>query len=73
MQFLTEQELKYDDQLRAQIKESYPVNFVECYARRTSVEDVIRNGFPSDSKSVTAQLGRRKPWTGFGTWLQLEP
>jgi hypothetical protein len=69
----TARDLSHNGKLEVQMKEEFPVDLVQCYAPRSSMEEVIRNGFPSDPKSIETILKRRKAWSGFGAWVALEP
>jgi hypothetical protein len=66
-------DLNHDGQLEIKMGEGFIVDLIECYLPKSSMEEVLRGGFPSDPKSIDINLKRRKPWAGFGSWVALEP
>lgn len=67
------QRLTHEGRFEVQIDEGFQVDLVSCFMPRASMDEVLRNGYPSDPKNIEYNLNRRKPWSGFGVWVPLEP
>ncbi len=67
-------EVVHGNRLEVQLKESYTVNIVQCFAPHPSMDEVLRTGYlSSNPATIQNNLNRRKPWQEFETWVPLEP
>ncbi len=67
------QEVTHEGHLEVQLKEEYRVSAVECYAPQRTMDDMLRERFAFYPATIAYEQSRRKPWTGFGTWVPLVP
>lgn len=67
------QEIGHQGRLEIQLKQDLVTDLVECYEPHASMQEFLSDRFSFYPQTLQFELNRRKPWSGFDTWIPLEP